>query len=609
MKKRSQFKKAALISLFATLLAVVIINVASAYINAKADVTQYKRFTLSPTTIDLLQSTTDEVYVKFYLTGDDVPEEYTLIVERAKEMLAEFKDVCSNVRYEFINPFEGKKPEEIYPIMEEFVHKGLIPLPVNRKINAGGQQATTQYIIPGAIVSYKNQERPVSLIETDIRNYYTVTDFSYMRMEYNFVKALKPLIKPRKCNIAYLNGHGEMDWPCMAWVTGQLGEKMKDFYSVESVTIGSRLNILRNIAIADSAQQTVKDLGNKYNLLIVAAPTQWVSDTDKYIIDQHVMRGGRVLWLVDGSNASMDSVENVQAFYAQQNLGFRSLRSMFFNYGVRINPDMLMDMQSYQMLKVGQNNLSFPYLLKISKFGQHPITQRMEEVRANFASSIDFVNDGDGLKKTVLAMTSAKTKIKTAPGFVALKEGKDKPNVAEYKYRNLPVAVLVEGRFKSAFAGRLPIALINEQQFNNLTLSEPTKQIFISDGDMIRNFVDYQTLSEYVPMYGMPARKEFLFNEMFLPYEGIYPTGYDPQVGYMYDNAEFIVNCVDYLCDNADLIDLRSKVLQIGKLDTTKSTVAKVQRRYQLLNLGLPMLLLLLCGGIVVLLRRWRYTR
>ncbi|MCQ2264032.1 MAG: gliding motility-associated ABC transporter substrate-binding protein GldG [Bacteroidales bacterium] len=609
MKKRSQFKKAALISLFATLLAVVIINVASAYINVKADVTQYKRFTLSPTTIDLLQSTTDEVYVKFYLTGDDVPEEYTLIVERAKEMLAEFKDVCSNVRYEFINPFEGKKPEEIYPIMEEFVHKGLIPLPVNRKINAGGQQATTQYIIPGAIVSYKNQERPVSLIETDIRNYYTVTDFSYMRMEYNFVKALKPLIKPRKCNIAYLNGHGEMDWPCMAWVTGQLGEKMKDFYSVESVTIGSRLNILRNIAIADSAQQTVKDLGNKYNLLIVAAPTQWVSDTDKYIIDQHVMRGGRVLWLVDGSNASMDSVENVQAFYAQQNLGFRSLRSMFFNYGVRINPDMLMDMQSYQMLKVGQNNLSFPYLLKISKFGQHPITQRMEEVRANFASSIDFVNDGDGLKKTVLAMTSAKTKIKTAPGFVALKEGKDKPNVAEYKYRNLPVAVLVEGRFKSAFAGRLPIALINEQQFHNLTLSEPTKQIFISDGDMIRNFVDYQTLSEYVPMYGMPARKEFLFNEMFLPYEGIYPTGYDPQVGYMYDNAEFIVNCVDYLCDNADLIDLRSKVLQIGKLDTTKSTVAKVQRRYQLLNLGLPMLLLLLCGGIVVLLRRWRYTR
>lgn len=609
MKKRSQFKKAALISLFATLLAVVIINVASAYINVKADVTQYKRFTLSPTTIDLLQSTTDEVYVKFYLTGDDVPEEYTLIVERAKEMLAEFKDICSNVRYEFINPFEGKKPEEIYPIMEEFVHKGLIPLPVNRKINAGGQQATTQYIIPGAIVSYKNQERPVSLIETDIRNYYTVTDFSYMHMEYNFVKALKPLIKPRKCNIAYLNGHGEMDWPCMAWVTGQLGEKMKDFYSVESVTIGSRLNILRNIAIADSAQQTVKDLGNKYNLLIVAAPTQWVSDTDKYIIDQHVMRGGRVLWLVDGSNASMDSVENVQAFYAQQNLGFRSLRSMFFNYGVRINPDMLMDMQSYQMLKVGQNNLSFPYLLKISKFGQHPITQRMEEVRANFASSIDFVNDGDGLKKTVLAMTSAKTKIKTAPGFVALKEGKDKPNVAEYKYSNLPVAVLVEGRFKSAFAGRLPIALINEQQFNNLTLSEPTKQIFISDGDMIRNFVDYQTLSEYVPMYGMPARKEFLFNEMFLPYEGIYPTGYDPQVGYMYDNAEFIVNCVDYLCDNADLIDLRSKVLQIGKLDTTKSTVAKVQRRYQLLNLGLPMLLLLLCGGIVVLLRRWRYTR
>ncbi|MCR5115566.1 MAG: gliding motility-associated ABC transporter substrate-binding protein GldG [Bacteroidales bacterium] len=609
MKKRSQFIQAAIVSLFATLIIVVAVNVVSSYFNAKADLTKHKRFTLSPTTIDLLTSSQDEIYIKFYLTGDNVPDEYALIVDRAKEMLAEFKDVSSNVNYEFIDPFEGKRPEEIHPMLEEFVHKGLIPIPVNKNFSQGGQRATTQFILPGAIISYRNQERPVTLIETDIRNYYTSTDFSYMRMEYNFVKALKPLLHPKKSRVAFVNGHGEMDWPCVAWVTGQLGEKMKDFYNVESVTIGGRLNALRNISVADSVQQTVKELGNKYDLLIVAAPTQWVSDTDKYIIDQHVMRGGRVLWLVDGSNASMDSVENVRAFYAQQNLGRRSLEQLFFTYGVRINPDMLMDMEDYQMLKIGNNNLSFPYLLKLTNFTQHPITQRMEMVRANFASSIDFVNDGDGLKKTVLAATSSRSRIKTAPGFVALKEGKDKPNVSEYNRSHIPVAVLVEGEFSSAFAGRLPIALITEQQFHNLTQSKPTKQIFLSDGDMMRNYVDYQALSEYVPMNGMPARKEFLFHEMFLPQEGIYPTGYDPNIGFMYDNTEFMVNCVDYLCDNSDLIDLRSKVLQIGRLDSVKVNAKRTQRKYQLLNLALPLALLLAFGGLAVLFRRMRYAR
>lgn len=609
MKKRVQFKKAALITLFATLLAVVIINVASAYLHTTADLTQYKRFTLSETTTKLLKSTNDEVYIKFYLVGDNVPEEYSPIVDRAKEMLAEFKDVSSNVRYEFVDPFAGKKPEELRPILGEFASKGLIPIPVNKKMNAGSPQATMQYVVPGAIITYKNREEVVTLVENDVRNYYPMVDFSYMRMEYNFVRALKAIINPHKSKVAFIDGHGELEWPSCAWVIGQVGEKMKDFYSVERITLGGRLNSLRNITIADSNAQTVQDLGNKYDLLIVAQPTTWISDTDKYIIDQHIMRGGRVLWMIDATNASMDSVESVPAFYAQQNIACRSLQKLFFNYGVRINPDMLMDMQDFQMLKVDGKNLSFPYLLKLTNFKQHTITQRIEEVRANFASSIDFVNDGDGLKKTVLATTSQKTKVKTAPGFMALKEGIDKPNVAEYNHQNVPVAVLVEGKFKSAYAGLLPIAFETQAQFNNLHQSKPTKQIFISDGDMIRNFVDYKKLCDYVPMYGMPARHEFIFHEWFLPEEGIYPTGFDPNMGYMYDNTEFVVNCIDYLCDNSDFIDLRSKVLQIGKLDAAKISNEKVQKRYQLLNLGLPLLLLLLVGGIAVLIRRYRYAR
>jgi gliding-associated putative ABC transporter substrate-binding component GldG len=231
-------------------------------------------------------------------------------------------------------------------------------------------------------------------------------------------------------------------------------------------------------------------------------------------------------------------------------------------------------------------------------------------VRANFASSIDSVNSGDGLKKTVLATTSKKTKIKTAPGFVALKEGRDRPNVAEYNHKNVPVAMLVEGKFRSAFAGRLPIALTTDHQFDHKDYSPDTKQIFISDGDMIRNFVDSAAWFPAVMMYQNPnVQRQFKMHEWLLVQKAIFPTGYDQNTGKMYDNTEFLVNCVDYLCDNSDMIELRSKILQIGQLDKSKTGVEKVKLRYQLLNLGLPLLLLVLTGAIAMVVRRFRYSR
>ena len=609
MIKRTQFKRASIIVLCATLLAVIIINVVSAYISGKMDLTASKRFTLSQSTVDLLKSTDDDVYIKFYLHGDNVPEEYAPLVERAHEMLAEFKDISSNVHYEFIDPLEGKKPEEMQNILGQFLDMGLYPTPVNGKYNAG-QQVTMQYIIPGATVSYKNKERSVLLLENDMRGYYPTIDYSYMRMEYNFVKALKSLIKPKKSHVAVIDGHGELSTPNVMWTIGQLGEGLEDFYSVDVATIAGRINSLRNTTYSEKDSTQIKYIGNKYDLLIVAQPTQWMSDTDRYIIDQHIMHGGRVLWLVEATTASMDSVENVQAFYAEQNLGFRSLQRLFFNYGVRINPDMLMDMESFQMVNVNGKNQSFPYLLNLTHFNKHPITQRIETVRANFASSIDSVNNGDGLKKTVLAATSKKTKIKTVPGFVALKEGRDRPNEAEYRYKHVPVAMLVEGQFKSAYAGRLPIALTTESQFDHKDYSPATKQIFISDGDMIRNYVDSAAWYPAVMTYRYPnVQRQFKMHEWLLVQKAIFPTGYDPNTGKMYDNTEFLVNCVDYLCDNTDLIELRSKVLQIGQLDKSKTSVEKVKRRYQLLNLGLPLLLLLLTGIVVATVRRLRYVR
>lgn len=612
MKKRTQFKRASIIALFATLLAVIIINVGSSYFHKKADLTQYRRFTLSESTVKLLESTDDDVYIKFYLYGDNVPDEYAPLVERAKEMLAEFKEVSSNVKYEFIDPLAGKKKEETMNILGQFVSKGLVPIPVNTKYTTeAGQNATTsQYIIPGAIISYKNREQAVTLVENDFRGYYETIDFSYMRMEYNFAKALKALIHPNKKKIGVITGHGELSTPEIMWTIGQFGEGMEELYSVEIVSINGKINSLRNITYSNEDSTQIKNLSNKYDLLIVAQPTQAISDTDRYIIDQHIMHGGRMLWLTDASNVSMDSLQNVASQYVLSTPAQRSLENLFFNYGVRINTDLLMDIGSFQMVNVGGKNLSFPYLLNITNFKQHPITQHIEQIRSQFASSIDFVNNGDGLKKTVLATTSDKTRIKSVPGFVALQEGINQPNVVEYRHKHVPVAVLVEGKFKSAYAGRLPIAFITENQFDHKDHSPDTKQIFISDGDMIRNYVDYSAWYNALAQYQYPnINMQYKMHEWMLITKAIYPTGYDPSTNKMYDNTEFLVNCVDYLCDNTDLIELRAKVVQIGKLDASKTSVEKIKRRYQLLNIGLPLALLLVAGVAIIFIRRFRYAR
>lgn len=601
MKKSSssQYKKSAIIAIFASLAVIIVLNVISSYFNAKSDLTQDKRYTLSKSTVNLIKNIDDDLYIKFYLCDENMPVEYEPIVERAKDIMEEFKDLSPKVKFEIINPFDGKNDDEKKSILSEFARKGLTPMSVSKQLRAG-EKSSTQYLIPGAVISYKSNERVATLIEEDYRHYYSTEDFSYMRLEYNFMRVIGALVNPHKSQVAFIDGHGELDVWHTAWVTAQMGVKLEDYYHVTRDSIHGRLNSLRKIAIADTAEMTIKDLRNKYDLLVIAQPTQWVSDTDRYIIDQHIMHGGRVLWLLDATNASLDSLERITTFYSEPNLACRSLSSQLFTYGVRINPNLLMDIGSCQVIPMNNGQtFAFPYSVNLTHFTQHPINNKIEQVRANFVSSIDLVGGNDGLKKTVLATTTAQTKVKTIPNWVSLMEGINKPNMEEYSKGEQPVAVLVEGSFKSAFAGLLPLELENEAQFNNRNVSPNTKQIFISDGDMIRNFFSPQQakFEDYTNM------------ENSLIMSGIYPTGYDIRANWMYDNAEFILNCIDYLCDNNNLIDLRSKVIRIGKLDEKKMNSKKSKTTYAIINIGLPVLLLILLGVTLYLIRKRRYTR
>ena len=267
MKKKAQFKIAAIIAICATLIGVILVNVISAYFNKKVDLTQDNRYTLSKSTIDLVKATDDIVYIKILMNGDALPKESQLLVEsineRAKEILDQLKDISPNIQYEFVNPLAGKTDDkEIRSILENYVHEGLIPKQMGSGIQSDGNNKI-QWLIPGAIISYKGQKRAAILWEDDFRGRYLTEEYSNMRMEYNLVRAIKALVKPHKSKVAFIQGHNELDWTRTAWIASQLGDKLKDYYSVEYARIDGQLNSLRNIAIADSTENTVKDMGNK----------------------------------------------------------------------------------------------------------------------------------------------------------------------------------------------------------------------------------------------------------------------------------------------------------------------------------------------------------
>lgn len=576
------FKKSAILSIIITIIAVIAINLISSIWFFRIDLTQDHRHSLSKSTIELLKNLDDDLYIKVYMTGKSVPVTYQPIVNKTKEMLEEFSSYSSKVKFELIDPTEGKTPVEINAIYSELAHKGLYPTPIREQYAAG---QSTKYIIPGAMVAYKTHECPATLIEPDVSNQYSIEDYSYMRIEYNLMLAIKSLVTKKKSNIAFIDGHGELNYLSTSWMDLQLGYGMQNFYNVTRDTINGRINALRKISIDDTVRNTVKDNGNKYDLLIIAQPTRMFSNKDKFAIDQHIMRGGKVLWLFDATDASIDSLANKPAFLAMP--AHTKLEHLFFRYGVRFNTNLIQDIGSCQAIPIinSQSNkvqtMIFPYALNITHFEDHLITQKIASVRSCFAGSIDFVGKDDGLTKTVLATTSDSCKLIPTPAIVTENVGFAKPNPEEFCAQHKPVAVLVEGKFKSAYAGFLPMELDTVKEFNVLYESPETKQIFISDGDIIRNYFD--TLV------------------------GPYPTGFDHQLKKFYGNTEFLMNCVDYLCDNEDLIELRSKIFQIGTLDARQTMKSEVKTKYQLLNIVLPLILLALVGGIIIIVRTRKY--
>lgn len=576
-KRNNKIKKSNLLQLLLSLLILVFINIISYFIFTRIDLTSEKRYTLSESTKKYLKQIDDVMYFQVYLDGE-FPAGFKRLRSETKEMLDEFRAYNDNIQYSFINPSEGDDKKKIQNTYQQLVNKGIQPTNIKTKTTEGSSQ---QWIFPGALVSYRQKEVPVQLFTNQLGTPSDqVLNNSVQNLEYNLINAIRKLLVKNKPRIAFTRGHGELGIDRLADIIYSLS----DYYAVDTVNIDGKINSLMVRGTKD------KPLLNKYSALIIAKPDSAFNEKDKYFIDQFVMHGGKILWLLDPVIVSMDSLQR-----SSETLAIaidRNLDDMLFKYGVRINTNLILDMNALPIPAVtgqygGQPKVElmpwyyFPVLMPTAK---HPIVTNLNAIKTEFVSSIDTVG-GKGIKKTVLLASSKYSRTVNTPARISLDLLQSVPDEREYNQSYLPVAVLLEGSFQSLYLNRLPPEMVTDNKsFDFKEKSPETKMIVVSDGDIIKNQLDKKT--------GNP-----------------YPLGFDQYTGETFGNKDFILNCIDYLCDDSGIISVRSREVKMRLLDPNKLKNANTKLTIQLVNTIGPVLLIMIFGIIQLIIRRYKFRR
>ena len=576
--KKRNIKRYNLIQIIFGILIIILLNIIGSYIHSRFDLTSEKRYSLSDATKLMLNNIDDIVYFKIYLEGDDFPAGFKRLRNETKEMLDEFRAYNNLIQYEFINPSESTNAKERNDTYKLLIERGLQPTDLQIKTNEGQSQ---KIIFPNALVTYKSRELPLELLRTQMGfPPEAVLNNSIQSLEFNIASIIKKLSTVKKSKIAFIKGHGELTYKETADITAALS---KDFV-VERIEIKGQLNSLTERSPLDSVNLSIR---NKFDAIIIAKPKTSFSDKDKFIIDQFVMRGGKVLWLIDPVLASMDSIQK-SGFAISINYDL-NLEDQLFNYGVRLKNNLIMDINALHIpVRTGQIGNQpqmdffpwyfFPILTPLSN---HPIVNNLNAISTNFISSIDTV-EVKNVDKTILLKTSSYSRIVSSPAMISLSILQKTPDQRMYQTPGQPVAVLLEGEFESVFKNRIPPAIANDDEIGFKEKSKPTKMIVISDGDIIRN-------QFHIPN-GYPL-----------------PLGYDQFTRQTFGNKELILNVMNYLCDGSGLISIRSRELKLRLLDRTKVNNNKLF--WQMFNTILPILLILIFGIVQARIRKIKYTK
>lgn len=575
--RRKNIKRANIGQLVLGILAIVLVNIIAAYLFTRFDLTSEKRYSLSPATKRLVEKLDDVVFFKVYLYGD-LPPGFQRLSDETREMLDEFRAYSDNIQYEFVDPSEGVSNKERNDVYRLLAERGLQP--TNLRVNEKGQSKQL-IIFPGAVVTYKGHDLPMQLLMTQVgQNSEMVLNNSIQSLEYNLASVIQQLTTSIKPRVAIIEGEGELS----QMEALDLQSSLSSWYNVDRVKIDHKITSLALRLKSDSVSDV---LINKYRAIIIARPTKPFDEKNKFLIDQFIMRGGRVLWLVDPVFASMDSLQKYNATMGIANP--INLEDMLFTYGARLNTNLVQDLKALPIpVRTGQVGNQpqleyFPWYFfpLITPTINHPIVNGLNAIKTEFISSIDTVL-APGVKKIVLLSTSPYSRTVNAPALVDLEILREEPDERLYNKGPQTVAVLLEGVFTSAYLFRIPPELMENKELGVRNKSKPTKMIVIADGDVARN--------QFHISQGYPL-----------------PLGYDQWTRQTFGNKDLLLNAMNYLCDDSGLISVRSRELRLRLLDNAR--IANQRLFWQLVNLLIPILLISVLGLALYHLRKRKYAR
>ena len=546
---------------------IILINAVCRQVNFFIDLTEEKKYTLANSTKSLLKEVDDIVFIEVLLEGD-LDSGFKQLQNRTEEVLKQFRNINSNIEFSFKNPSVGSV-DEINTLRQNLSKDGIYP--TNLEVNEGSSRVE-KMIYPYAIVQYGTRKTPVNLLQSIARGESKEQAFnkSEQLLEYKLITAIGKLFKETQPIVVFTTGQGELQDMQTAKLEDELSHTM---------TTGR--------VMLDSIYQLSQDA----DVLIVAKPTKPMSTRNKFIIDQYIMNGGKVIWLVDQFHINLDSI-NRNGVYIPASID-HNLDDMFFKYGVRINQNLVLDLENSKIPQVigmqggkAQTQLfSWVYHPLLQANSDNPIVKNIDRVSSSFPSSIEALETPLNLKQTPLLTSSKYARFQFSPvrlSFDILRV-EQKPSVYNKSY--LPVAMLVEGEFESVYKNRVSEAMNQTLSQINASFkekSERTAQIFVADGDLIKNLYNAQNNT-------------------------ISPIGFNKWEGVAYEgNRDFIINAIDYLLDDYGLIESRTKNIKMRLLNQVK--LQKEKTKWQLINILGPILFVLLFGLGFTYWRRKRYA-
>ncbi len=544
----------------------ILLNVLGNYFYKRFDLTQDKRFTLSAEAKEIVDYVDSPIIVDVFLKGN-FPPEFRRLQSETEQLLEEFSAYNSNIKFDFINPTE-KGNEAFQSQFEKF---GLTPAQIS--VTESGKQST-ELVYPWALAHHDGKTVKIPLLKNQLgATSEERVNSSLQNLQYAFADGFKKLATQKSKKIAVLKGNGEYDDRYIA----DFFATLREYYFIAPFTLDS---------VATNPEKTLDAL-NGFDLIVAAQPTEPFSDAEKYVLDQFIMNGGKSLWLMDATQMQMDTISgNMFAFGKDLNLN-----DFFFKYGIRINPNLVKDVYSAPIVLASGDEREaqynrYPWFFSpfSSSANNHPIVSNIEAVKFDYASAIDTLPNN--IEKTVLLSTSPISKIVGLPfpidfdveipkNLQVVNEGPD-PN--EYNAGEIPLAVLLEGKFTSVYKNRVkPISL---NGVKNIDDGKVSKMVVISDGDIIKNQLQGSRPLE---------------------------LGFDKMTNQFYGNKEFLLNTVNYLLDDSGLINIRTRQIAVPFLDPQKTVEQRT--KWQVLNLLLPLGLLTLFRIGFVVYRKRRYTR